>query len=218
MDRKCMYCAAILDEHMVFCYECGRQQITENNIIKPEVTEPIMKKKKSPITKWIIMGVISVIIILSILAAWFIIPRTGYRKVVRRFTQAIEECNISIIEDDISEHYGNMIWTFGYEMEEDEAIERVEDYLDLVEDAYEENIKCEKTYVYHWTKHGVEKRIEEVEREYNHDADNVSDIKNVELKISGKGHDDTYVNLFLSKEDGEWKILDMTFELNPDEY
>mgnify|MGYP000852811669 CR=1 FL=1 len=214
MAKFCSNCGAAMEDSDVVCGECGTPaggSAAVNSQIKSkgsvlQILGNFLKQNK--FVSRIIAAVIIVFIVVNIIG--IVVKSSGYEPVLNKMIKAIKNEDVSTLVS-ISSQVGQSIYG------EDEYETMLETFLDTKLDYYEDQIDGKiKTITYEikdkseLTSRKLEKVKDKISDIYGEDADGISKIVKVDLKLSIKGSKektkDRLDNLILLKEDGKWRI------------
>ncbi len=237
MSKFCTTCGASLDDNATFCTSCGASQSPAQNNQTPAASaadtvkntfndikekvnvdavkdslsmENIKNLKTNPNKNTVValacVGVIALIVIIVICNLLF---GGAYKKPIDYMCKAIEKGDAKYLK----KVYSDVEWESELDdADEDEAIEEMNDWLDLVveglEEEYGEDIKIsysvkKKTKL---SKKKVEDFQDELEDRYDEDVKVTKGYKvKVKMKIKGDEDDDENTStMYVYKVDGKW--------------
>lgn len=206
MAKFCGSCGSQASDEAMVCGVCGTPFEAESNGSIPgvEYVSPEAKEKKKKIVYGVI-GLAAVIIVVSIVVS-IVSGFVGYKGAVRKIMNAYMEGDVDALLEMSS------CIQYEYEYFESDLDSQVNDMLDYYEDEYGSKFKWSYKIVKDsvWSDRKFRNAMEEAEDEYGIDVRDISKIMTVDLDLtvkSGKYKEGSSIELVLSKEDGDWKLL-----------
>lgn len=207
MAKFCGNCGAQMDDNDKVCGQCGTPAAGG-----VAAEKPVAKKKGSNKIVILIIGVIVAIVALVIIAN-VAGNFTGYKGTVNKMVKALQNNDISTLEslassvsdeslgawygDDLYDHYDDMI---------SDALDKYEDNVGTIK-----KISYEITDETELSDRRINELKDNLENLYNMDTSDIKKVVKIDLKITVKGakKSSTYNvnNLFMIKENGDWKIF-----------
>ena len=214
MAKFCSNCGAGMEDGDLVCGQCGTPAKGVNpadSQIKPygknlQTLSNSLNNRK--LVGVVVAAVVAIIILVNVVG--FITKSLGYDPVIVKMVKAIKDDDVSKLVS-ISSQIGQSIYG------EDEYETMLESFLDSKLDYYEDkvdgsikNITYEVKNKSELTGRKVEKIKDTLSDMYDVDADGISKVVKVDLKLTIKGSKektkDKWDDLVLLKENGKWKI------------
>ena len=214
MAKFCSNCGAGMEDGDLVCGQCGTPAKGVNpadSQIKPygknlQTLSNSLNNRK--LVGVVVAAVVAIIILVNVVG--FITKSLGYDPVIAKMVKAIKDDDVSKLVS-ISSQIGQSIYG------EDEYETMLESFLDSKLDYYEDkvdgsikNITYEVKNKSELTGRKVEKIKDTLSDMYDVDADGISKVVKVDLKLTIKGSKektkDKWDDLVLLKENGKWKI------------
>lgn len=220
MSKFCGNCGAELDDSAQVCGFCG-VSLNENFVKKiipgivNQANEEKVQKAKSLAKKFAPLAAVLVVVIIVIS---IIVNNTGYKGAVKKVMNAYQDCDAAALIEMRSGLYGED------EEDADELEEYTQDALDDMMDDFEDEvgndvkIKYEIDVVKDLNDKKLEKLNDALDDEKDIDVNEVSAAKKISFKITLKGDDKEkskakygdYFDMYILKEDGEWKFCNVS--------
>ena len=211
MAKFCGNCGTQLDDSAKVCGNCGTPLATNSgntSSLEPKFTYVDPEKKARKRKKTIIAITCAVIVVVAIITWNIISGFIGYKGAVRKVMNAYEDYDIETIVNISSDYY--------FFMESDDYAEEyfkevVSSDLDNYEAqaGHDYSLSYDISESYSMSKHKYEALLDTLSYGSDFDADIISEVMVVEVAVTveGEGSMTTTIELTLTKEDGEWRLL-----------
>ena len=206
MAKYCGNCGSQMDDSAKVCGNCGTPFDSVIKFADPEKQKATEEKVKRTVS---ICAVAVALILVVVIALKVITSFTGYNGLVRKVMNAYEKYDIDTLVSLSSDvyYYANEDWVeyyFKYS---------VGDNLDELESSVGHNYKLsyEVDEIYTVSERKLKGMLEQIEYEYyGFDTDIIDKIAIADLTVTatkGSKSKSKDVNIVMSKEDGDWKLL-----------
>lgn len=209
MAKFCGNCGNALNDEDRVCGVCGTA-FNDSFVKTIGFTDEYFEKKRK-IRKGIkLMAVIFIIAIIVIIGMKIISNYTGDRGFVRKVMSAYEDYDIDTLISLTSDVYADYEEFIINELKSDINLN-----LDYFDDnvGHEYNISYEIDEIYELSEHEKEEILEEIEENIpDSDVNIIKSIESAKIAITAEEDDKTatkYINITMSKEDDNWKILSL---------
>jgi len=225
--KFCENCGAAMYDGDLVCGECGARVGSEGKV-EPEVKAAVIDEQpnvmneepKVPNTNnknnSLIGKIVCIVVALCVVAGIVNIVRSSlsYDSVLKKMVKSIKNEDIDTFMN-ISSQVGQAIHDEEYGEGSYESM--IENFLEQKLDNYEDEVEGEvKSITYkvkdkqEITERKLKKMKDSISDDYGVDADDISNMINVTLKLKIKGKDETardeIENVVLIKEKGKWKV------------
>lgn len=210
--KFCGSCGAQSPADAKICGTCGAPLEAGSSSASIPGLQYMDPEKKAMIKKYgILAGSIAVVVIVAILAFNIISGFLGYKGVIRKFINAMEDGNAAALVETLSAYHTDKEYWEDNDIEES-FDEEISDMLVQLEDQLGgvPSLDYEITKVSEWSDSKLKKFKKQYEDCDWYDVDDISKAMTVKLKLTAKADDDETTNrteLELVKEDGSWKIF-----------
>lgn len=207
MAGFCGNCGAKLDEGQKVCGQCGTpvEGVMKTPVIRIDDPE---KKKKNKRRLKAVTAIIAVVLI-GIIAVNVVLKFTGYNGLLRKVMKAYETYDIETLVSLSSDIYYYGGESYGEDYFENIVGETLEFFETSVGHNYK--ISYEINEIYKMSNHSINATLDQIEYTFsNFDISTIEEIVvcdlNITAKQDGKSQNKA-LSIFMSKEDGKWKLL-----------
>lgn len=207
MAGFCGNCGVKLDEGQKVCGQCGTpvEGTMKTPVIK--IDNPEKKKKRKRKMKMAIVTIVMALI--GIMATNVVLKFTGYNGLLRKVMKAYKEYDIETIVSLSSNIYYYSEENYGEDYFENKIGETFDFFETSVGHNYQLSYKINETYK--MSKRNINETFEQIEYVHsNFDISIIEEIVVCDLNVTAKQDSKSQnkkMNIFMSKEDGEWKLL-----------
>lgn len=209
MAKFCGNCGAQMDDAAKICGNCGvpfPSVAVQTKYEDPEKKEQERQKMKKLAVKF---GIVAAAVLALFIAIGILVANTGINGMVKDVTKAHKKFDVDALIEMSSDVY--------YYADENFAEKVFQDILDLHHDSFEQKvghkykISYETVEVYELSKRNLENALEQIETMFpDFDVEMIDKIKVARVEMwARQGREELYMSMevFFSKEDGEWKLL-----------
>lgn len=205
----CGNCGAPMNDEDKVCAQCGTP--VENDMKMASDEMPVVKEKNKKIVIMLAAGV-AVLIIIVLFGINVINSGRGYKVTLGKMVDALQNYDVSALEslassvsDEVySDEYGDDYYD-QYEYRISEVLDKYEDKVGAIK-----KVSYEIANVKEISEYRLDEMKDELIDEYNMDADKITEIVLLDVRLTVKGSNKSAVykvkDLYMIKEDGEWKI------------
>lgn len=207
MARFCGNCGAQLSDGAKVCGQCGTPVEDDAKSLTVKIIDPEKKKKNKRVLK-LVIAVVAVIAIAAI-AITVIFNFTGYNGLLRKVMNAYKEYDIDTLVSLSSDLY--------YYAEEDYVEDYFKNSVGMTLDSFEASVGHNYKFlykaneVYTLSDRKMSEMLDNIENSYpDFDVTSIEKVVVANLTITAQQDSATSsldVDVILSKENGEWKVL-----------
>ncbi len=216
MPKFCGSCGAQAEDDAKICGACGAPLEADSSSMSIPGLQYMDPEKKAMYKKYgILAGIVAAVVIFAIIAFNIISGFIGYKGVIRKHINALENCDAPAYIETLSAYFTDAEAWDEYDIEEaidDTLSKKLVEYEDALDG--EPSIDYEITKVSEWSNSKLKNFKKDYEDNDWYDVDDISKGLTVRIKLTIKSDDDELTErkeLSLVKENGSWKVFDNSF-------